>query len=551
MVAIAFASGSSNRPLAHDLVRLGPRRRAPLIGDAADDVVQAVQGVSATLSTDLQITGFRGLALLIVLVGLHGPALTGRHRHQHQGAGHILRGQGQGLGERELGLEQPTGHGSLGVGCVGELAGVGDPLVDQNDGRAELREQLAHQVAGVGAGAVGVGDDRVPLRTAELPGQLAPQRVHHGAVRLAGRRRRRDLVAHECGLAHRAAQDVGVLAGQQVLHALRELVQRATREQVPHREHRVGLAATERGLQVDHRVGRLRARDPVHRAAQQLLETVGEIRATEELDRVLVFLGRVSLHCHRVEIRSELGIAVPTRSHVRMRLEHLAPRRQLGVRRAGQRSGCTHCLSSLLLEVAAEDVLPRCADGVGLADCADRAHDPLDGVQGADGVIGGEGLEVRDVVAYVAQLSDEALLSTGQVVVEDVAERADRLGDDAELVLRIGAGVLLAADALLGILGGQEHRPVLTRGHELRGDPLDVRVEHFRQRLQRAAHRLDVAGRHQSSPPKSKLPWTAAPSRTRPAASVRSDHEPPSRLNNRASSGRDFCVISYRRYASR
>ena len=388
--------------LAHDLVRLGPRRRAPLIGDAADDVVQAVQGVSATLSTNLQITGFRGLALLIVLVGLHGPALTGRNRHQHQGSGHILRGQGQGLGERELCLEQPTRHGSLGVRRVGELAGISDPLVDQNDGRAELREQLAHQVAGVGAGAVGVGDDRVPLRTAELPGQLAPQRVHHSAVRLVGRRRRRDLVAHECGLAHRSAQDVGVLAGQQVLHALRELVQRTPGEQVPHREHRVGLAASERGLQVDHRVGGLRARYPVHRAAQQLLETVGEVRATEELDRVLVFLGRVSLHCHRVQVRRELGIAVATRSYVRMWLEHLAPGRQLGVRRAGQRSGCSHCFSSLLLEVAAEDVLPGCADRIRLADCADRSHDPFDGVQGADGIIGREGLEVCDVVAYVA-----------------------------------------------------------------------------------------------------------------------------------------------------
>ena len=40
-----------------------------MIGDAADDVVQAVQGISTTLSTDLQIARFRGLVFLIGLVG--------------------------------------------------------------------------------------------------------------------------------------------------------------------------------------------------------------------------------------------------------------------------------------------------------------------------------------------------------------------------------------------------------------------------------------------------------------------------------------------------
>ena len=73
-----------------------------------------------------------------------------------------------------------------------ELAGVGDPLVDEDEGGAVVGEQLAEGVAGIG-GALVVGTDAVEggarlVRAAggmaQLPGKLAPEGAHLGAVRL-------------------------------------------------------------------------------------------------------------------------------------------------------------------------------------------------------------------------------------------------------------------------------------------------------------------------------------------------------------------------------
>lgn len=113
---------------------------------------------------------------------------------------------------------------------------------------------------------------------------------------------------------------------------------------------------------------------------------------------------------------------------------------------------------------------------------------------------------MRDVITHVAQLAHETLLASGEMIVEDIAEGAHRLGDDPELILRIGARVLLAVDALLGVLRREEDGPIGTRRYVPRRHPFDVRIEHLRQGLQRGAHSVDIAGRHQSSLPKSKLP---------------------------------------------
>ena len=64
------------------------------------------------------------------------------------------------------------------VVVVVELARVGHPLVDQDQAR-RVRAEAARCSASPGLvpALVGLGDERVALRAAELPGQLAPERA--------------------------------------------------------------------------------------------------------------------------------------------------------------------------------------------------------------------------------------------------------------------------------------------------------------------------------------------------------------------------------------
>ena len=97
--------------------------------------------------------------------------------------------------------KEPAGRSSL----VVQLAGVGDPLVDQDQGRAVVGQQLTQHVAGIG-GALVVGAHplkgsarrgRAAGAMAQLPGKLAPQRAYLRAVRLGDRVAGRDAVADE------------------------------------------------------------------------------------------------------------------------------------------------------------------------------------------------------------------------------------------------------------------------------------------------------------------------------------------------------------------
>ena len=101
----------------------------------------------------------------------------------------------------ELGLEGAGGQ----VAFVVQLAGVGDILVDQDQGWAVVCQQLTEGVAGIGGFLVVgahafVGSARLALAAggmAELPGKLAPQSAHLGAVRLGYRVAGGDAVADE------------------------------------------------------------------------------------------------------------------------------------------------------------------------------------------------------------------------------------------------------------------------------------------------------------------------------------------------------------------
>ena len=57
---------------------------------------------------------------------------------------------------------------------------------------------------------------------------------------------------------------------------------------MPQREHRMRLAATKGGLEVDDRRGVRVSAEPVGRSPNEISESVGEVGAVEELDRVAV-----------------------------------------------------------------------------------------------------------------------------------------------------------------------------------------------------------------------------------------------------------------------
>ena len=119
-------------------------------------------------------------------------------------------------------------------------------------------------------------------------------------------------------------------AGERALVVLPE-----TAEQVVERQHRVGLAAAEVGLQLDDRIA-AGAREPLHGADQQARQPGGEKGAAEEFGRVAVFRsGPAATHLR--QIGSELGDRITACGHVRVRRDDLAPRLQSRLRRRLQR----------------------------------------------------------------------------------------------------------------------------------------------------------------------------------------------------------------------
>ena len=100
-----------------------------------------------------------------------------------------------------------------------------------------------------------------------------------------------------------------------------------------------------------------------------------------------------------------------------MRSHHLAPRLQTGDRADGSRAsgGTAPLVAYLFLEAHPEQFL---LERVELADLRRRyrSQQSMRGVQGAVGVVGGERLLVRPLVAVFAQLTDQAPVGAAQDV---------------------------------------------------------------------------------------------------------------------------------------
>ena len=148
---------------AHDLKALLGRGRAPRRLDAAHHVAQAVERLAAALAAHLDVVGAR--------VRRAG-GIGGGQRDDQQAVRRQAGGLGQRLGKGELRLEGAAGQ----VAAIVQLAGIGHPLVDEDEAGAVVDKELAQLVAGVGGAGVVGRDAVVGGPAAQLPGQFAPQR---------------------------------------------------------------------------------------------------------------------------------------------------------------------------------------------------------------------------------------------------------------------------------------------------------------------------------------------------------------------------------------
>ena len=227
----------------------------------------------------------------------------------------------------------------------------------------------------------------------------------------------RDLVAHQHD-APGGRQRLGPGLLQHRVDA-RQLGGGDAGEQVVERQHRVRLAAAEVGLELHHRVAAL-AGEALHRADQHPLEALGQIGAAEELDGVPVLVGPLA-EVHLPEVGGELGLLVAAAGHVLVRRHHLAPGLEAARRRALDRgAGALALLAAhLLVEAEAQKLHLHLLDLVGLRR-RDGGQQPAGRVEGAVGVVAGECLLVRPLVAMVAQLAHQAALGGTERLAEHV-----------------------------------------------------------------------------------------------------------------------------------
>ena len=180
------------------------------------------------------------------------------------------------------------------------------------------------------------------------------------------------------------------------------------------RQHGVGLAAAEVGLELHDRITTAAGKAP-HGADEQRLQALGEIGAPEELDGVPVLVGPFS-EMDLPEVGGELGLLVPPAGDVLVRGHHLSPRLQVARGRALDRRACALPLLAphLLVEAEPKQLHLHLLDLIGLRG-GNGGQQPFRRVERAVGVVAGEGLLVGPLVA-VSRNSLTRLRSAGPAI---------------------------------------------------------------------------------------------------------------------------------------
>ena len=285
-----------------------------------------------------------------------------------------------------------------------KLAGVGHPFIHQDQAGPVLHEELPEDIPGAGGEFVVLGDAGEGLLAAKLIGQFTPHRVDHGAIGLGHRVAGGDFVPHQH---HPISLGEGLHASfsQHRVHS-RELAGADPREQVVEGQHRVGLAAAEVGLELDHRVA-AGPGHPLDASHQQALEAVGEVGPPEELSGLPILVAAFA-QVDLPEVRGELRLLVTATGHIGMRGYDLAP----GLKGRGgcgfdeHRAGLTLLLSGLLLEDETAQFILYLANLVRLGRRNGRQH-TVNGIQSPVGIVAGEGLLVGPLIPPVSELLDE------------------------------------------------------------------------------------------------------------------------------------------------
>ena len=182
--------------------------------------------------------------------------------------------------------------------------------------------------ARVGTGPVRTGNNVIGISAAQLPRELAPQRVHLGAVFLNAWRPSLQIRTHQGDAPYPQViqpRVAGVL--DQILYFLRKIVLLGAAKQVVEGQHGVGFSAAEVGLQVHHRASVGVPAKASQSTSEQVPQPLSQVGAAEKLDRVAVFAARLPL-AHVVEVGGEFGRGKVAARHIVVRVNDFPPRFQ-------------------------------------------------------------------------------------------------------------------------------------------------------------------------------------------------------------------------------
>ena len=153
-----------------------------------------------------------------------------------------------------------------------QLAGVSDPFVNQNQAGRIHVEQFPQRVAGIRGAFVIEPDALVGVASAKLPRQFAPERPRDRAVGLDARIAGRNLIPHQHHAPHLWQRRLPAVL-QQFVHSVQAAEADAGKE-VIERQHGMGFAAAEIGLQLNHRLAAV-AGHALNRVIQDMRQAVG------------------------------------------------------------------------------------------------------------------------------------------------------------------------------------------------------------------------------------------------------------------------------------